>query len=208
MSDDAKQSDEVHAVGSSGTVTHLFALAREGDAQAFEPLWEHFFPRLTGLARKRLSSRPAKDQDAEDAAQAALISFWKQIQSGQYVQDLCRGSLWNLLAKITARKVSRQLRKESAQRHGGGRIVNSADLAGDLPMEQLLEVLPTQELDAQVSELLAGLPHDLQEITVLRLLGYSTEEIALRLECTQRKIQRKLELVRLHWSPILEQEAT
>jgi RNA polymerase sigma factor (sigma-70 family) len=208
MSDDAKQTDEIRDLPTAGSVTHLFALARDGDVHAFEPLWERFFPRLTGLARKRLSSRPAKDQDAEDAAQAALISFWKQIQSGQYVQDLCRGSLWNLLATITARKVSRQLRKESAQRHGGGRIVNSADLAGDLPMEQLLEVLPTQELDAQVSELLNGLPDDLQEITVLRLLGHSTEEIALRLECTQRKIQRKLELVRLHWSPILEQEAT
>jgi RNA polymerase sigma factor (sigma-70 family) len=208
MSEDAKQTDEAHSVPASGAITQLFASAREGDAQAFQPLWEHFFPRLTGLARKRLSSRPARDQDAEDAAQAALISFWKQIQSGQYVQDLCRGSLWNLLATITVRKVSRQLRKESAQRHGGGRIVHSADLAGDLPMEQLLEVLPTQELDAQVSELLNGLPPDLQEIAMLRLLGHSTEEIAGRLACSQRKVQRKLELVRLRWLPNVEQHAT
>jgi RNA polymerase sigma factor (sigma-70 family) len=202
------ENDKGSGASPVGTVTQLFALAREGNAQAFEPLWEHFFPRLAGLARKRLSSRAARDQDAEDAAQAALISFWKQIQSGQYVQDLCRGSLWNLLATITARKVSRQLRKETAQRRGGGRIVPSVDLDGDLPIEQLLEVLPTQELDAQVSEMLSGLSPDLQEITMLRLLGHSTEEIAERLRCTQRKIQRKLELVRLRWSPEPEQDGT
>lgn len=208
MSDEGKPSDEENDVPTSGTVTHLFVLARTGDAKAFEPLWEHFFPRLTGLARKRLSSRPARDQDAEDAAQAALFSFWRQIQSGQYLQNLCRGNLWNLLATITARKVSRQLRKESAQRHGGGRIVTAADFAGDLPIEQLLEALPTQELDIQIEELVDGLPEDLQEIAVLRLVGHSTEEIADRLECTQRKIQRKLELVRLRWSPFLEHDAS
>ncbi len=87
MSGDARAS-ELHDDSSSGTVTHLFALARSGDVHSFEPLWEHFFSRLTGLARKRLSSRPAKVQDAEDAAQAALLSFWKQIPI-QWFLGLC-----------------------------------------------------------------------------------------------------------------------
>ncbi len=184
----------------SGSVTHLFSLARQGDANAFGPLWQHFFPRLVGLARKRLSGRAAAVIDAEDAAQAALISFWSQIRSGEYLQDLCRGSLWNLLATITVRKVGRQLRREAAGRRGSGRVTPAADLAGDQAFEELLAVLPTQELDLLATEFMEALPPELQELAVLRLLGHSTDEIAEQLDFTRRKVQRKLELVRLRWA--------
>jgi hypothetical protein len=36
------------------SVTNFFDRLRAGDAAAAEPLWRHFFPRLTGLARKAL----------------------------------------------------------------------------------------------------------------------------------------------------------
>lgn len=186
-----------------GSVTFLFAKVRQGDAAAFAPLWERFFPRLVGLARKRLSGRAAVADDAEDAAQAALISFWSQIRSGEYLQDLCRGSLWNLLATITVRKVGKQLRVEAAIRRGGGHVRPSADLPGDQPLEELLSVLPTQELDLQAAEMMETLPADLQELALQRLLGYSTQEIAEKQDCTQRKVQRKLELVRLRWAEFL-----
>ena len=200
-SNESVPGDEQHP--EHGSVTYLFALARQGDAAAFGPLWERFFPRLVGLARKRLSGRAAFADDAEDAAQAALISFWSQIRSGEYLQDLCRGSLWNLLATITVRKVGKQLRREGAERRGGGHVTPSADLPGEQPLEELLSVLPTQELDLQAAEMMETLPADLQELTMLRLLGYSTEEIAEKQDCTQRKVQRKLEIVRLRWMEFL-----
>lgn len=186
-----------------GSVTYLFAMVRQGDAAAFGPLWHRFFPRLVGLARKRLSGRAAVADDAEDAAQAALISFWSQIRSGEYLQDLCRGSLWNLLATITVRKVGKQLRREAAARRGSGQVTAAADLAGEQSFEELLGVLPTQELDLQAAELMETLPSELQELAMLRLLGHSTEEIAVQLDCTRRKVQRKLELVRLRWTEVL-----
>lgn len=186
-----------------GSVTFLFAKVRQGDAEAFTPLWDRFFPRLVGLARKRLSGRAAASDDAEDAAQAALISFWSQIRSGEYLQDLCRGSLWNLLATITVRKVGKQLRNEGAARRGEGRVLPAADLAGTESLADMLTVLPTQELDVQAAELMESLPEDLQQIAILRLFGHSTDEIADQLDCSRRKIQRKLEIVRLRWSELL-----
>lgn len=204
MSSNASESgpnDEPTAA--QGTVTHLFSLARQGDVDAFEPLWLHFFPRLVGLARKRLSGRAGMADDAEDAAHAALISFWSQIRSGEYLQDLCRGSLWNLLATITVRKVGKQLRNDAAVRRGEGRVLPETDLAGTESLEDMLSVLPTQELDLLASELMGSLPEDLQPVAMLRLFGYSTEEIAAQLIWTRRKVQRKLEIVRLRWSEIL-----
>lgn len=186
-----------------GTVTHLFSLARQGDAAAFEPLWQHFFPRLVGLAHKRLNGRAAVANDAEDAAQAALISFWSQIRSGEYLQDLCRGSLWSLLATITVRKVGKQIRNEGAVRRGEGRVLAAADLSGDESLAEMLTVLPTQELDVQAAELMEALPEELQQIAILRLFGNSTDDIAEQLDCSRRKIQRKLEIVRLRWAELL-----
>lgn len=185
-----------------GSVTYLFALARSGDAAAFSPLWEHFFPRLVGLARKRLAGRPVVAGDAEDAAQAALISFWQQLRTGEFLEDLRRDSLWNLLAKFTVRKVGKQVRHEAAGKRGGGRVHGVSD---DQPLEELVGVLPTQELDLQAAELMEGLPADLQELAMLRLMGHSTQEIARQLDCTQRKVQRKLELVRLRWERTLSE---
>jgi RNA polymerase sigma factor (sigma-70 family) len=185
-----------------GSVTYLFALARSGDAAAFSPLWEHFFPRLVGLARKRLTGRPVVVGDAEDAAQAALISFWQQLRTGEFVEDLRRDSLWNLLAKFTVRKVGKQVRHEAAGKRGGGRVHGVSD---DQPLEELVGVLPTQELDLQAAELMEGLPADLQELAMLRLMGHSTQEIARELDCTQRKVQRKLELIRLRWERTLSE---
>lgn len=186
-----------------GTVTHLFSLARQGDIAAFEPLWLHFFPRLVGLARKRLCGRAGMTDDAEDAAHAALISFWSQIRSGEYLQDLCRGSLWNLLATITVRKVGKQLRNEAAARRGEGRVLPATDLGGTESLADMLSVLPTQELDLLAAELMESLPVELQQVAMLRLFGHSTEEIAAQLDWTRRKVQRKLEIVRLRWSEIL-----
>ena len=200
-SNDPNNSDTSDPV--QGSVTFLFAKVRQGDAEAFTPLWDRFFPRLVGLARKRLSGRAAASDDAEDAAQAALISFWSQIRSGEYLQDLCRGSLWNLLATITVRKVGKQLRNEGAARRGEGRVLPAADLAGTESLADMLTVLPTQELDVQAAELMESLPEDLQQIAILRLFGHSTDEIADQLDCSRRKIQRKLEIVRLRWSELL-----
>lgn len=186
-----------------GSVTYLFAMARHGDAAAFSPLWQRFFPRLVGLARKRLATKTLTGGDAEDAAQAALLSFWQQLQSGEFLENLRRDSLWNLLAKFTVRKVGKQLRHEFALKRGGGLVQGEADLTGDQPLSDLIGVLPTQELDLQAAELMESLPAELQELAMLRLLGYSTQEIAQELDCTQRKIQRKLELVRLRWEKSL-----
>ena len=186
-----------------GSVTHLFALARDGDATAFSPLWQRFFPRLVALARRRLAGRHVAGADAEDAAQAALISFWSQMKSGEFLDDLCRDSLWNLLATFTVRKVGKQLRHAAAAKRGGGLVIDAADLTSETPLEELVGVLPTQELDVQAAELLEALPADLQELAMLRMLGYSTQEISRQLDCTQRKVQRKLELVRLRWEKSL-----
>ena len=46
---------------------------------------------------------------------------------------------------------------------------------------------------------LEQLEPEVREIAVCRLMGYRNREIAERLKCTERKIERKLQLIRLAW---------
>jgi len=40
---------------------------------------------------------------------------------------------------------------------------------------------------------------DLRSFALLRLMGYKNREIALEFGCTERKVERKLQLVRAVW---------
>jgi DNA-directed RNA polymerase specialized sigma24 family protein len=191
MTDDASQS-----------VTHFFDRLRGGDAAAAEPLWRHFFPRLTGLARKALAGRPQAAADADDAAQSAFATFCRRAAAGDFSAD-GRDDLWNLLGVLTVRKARRQVRRELADKRGGGRVVGEAALTrpdgSPLPLDEAAAAVPAADFDLHSADLLAGLNDELREIAVLRLLGYLNREIADRLGCTERKVERKLALIRLQW---------
>lgn len=176
---------------------------RAGDALAARQLWERYFPRLVGLARKTLAGKPQRVADADDAAQSAFASFCQRVSEGQFGDLARRDDLWNLLGTITVRKSLEQLRRESAAKRGGGAILGEdllRDAAGEpLKLEELAAAMPTQEFDLHSAELLGGLNDELREIVLLRLFGYRNREIAEQLDCTERKVERKLQLVRLKW---------
>ncbi len=96
-----------------GSVTKLIGRAQHGDDDAFGELFRRYFPRLVGLARKRLAGIPDPEADEEDAALAAMASFCRCAPAGQFAQLTDRNSLWNLLATITARKVSQQIKRRT-----------------------------------------------------------------------------------------------
>jgi RNA polymerase sigma factor (sigma-70 family) len=146
---------------------------------------------------------PRHVADVDDAVQSAFISFWRQAENGEFAANLNRDNLWNLLATITVRKAQKQARRERSQKRGGGNVLSEQALARVDPdiarLDQLARALPTNDYDLVCEEFLSQLDDELRAIVVLRLLGHSTEEIARQLGCTQRKIQRKLQLVQLKW---------
>lgn len=204
MAENAPADGQFSEPPATGSVTMLYQQLAAGDAAAASQLWRRFFPRITAMARQAISDRMQRVADAEDAAQSAFIAFWQQAQRGDFDAAMDREGLWNLLATITVRKVRKQARKEQAQKRGGGRVLGEGDLPataeGPAPLDQLLSQISTQEFDLITEELLLALNPELREIAILRLLGHGTREIAEQLGCTQRKIQRKLELLRLRWA--------
>jgi DNA-directed RNA polymerase specialized sigma24 family protein len=185
----------------AGSVTQFFGQLRTGDPAAAEALWERFFPRLVALARKALAGQPQRVADADDAAQSAFASFCLRVRAGEFAVGN-RDDLWGLLGVITANKARMQSRREAAARRGGGRVVGEGALTrpdgSPLPLDEAASA-PAPDFDRHCEELLGQLEPELREIAVLRLLGYRNREIAERHGCTERRIERKLNLIRLRW---------
>lgn len=193
----------------AGSITEVFERLRTGDADAAARLWDRFFPRLQGLARRTLAGRPQRGADADDAVQSAFASFFLRVRAGAFPADLDRNDLWKLLAVITQRKSLQQNRREQAAKRGAGRVLGEGDVpqpdgAGPFGLDGLPGNVPCADFDLACAELLDLLEEEERTIALLRLLGHRNRDIARQLVCTERKVERKLHLIRLTWERFLE----
>jgi DNA-directed RNA polymerase specialized sigma24 family protein len=188
------------AVADDGSVTHWIRLAQQGDAAAAQPLWERYFHQLVGLARTRLRTLPRRVADEEDVALSAFDSFYRDAQRGRFPQLGDRHDLWRLLVTFTAQKAFDLARHHKAQRRGGG-----ISMAEDAVLDQVVGQAPTPAFAAEVAEetrrLLESLPDEnLRAIALWKLEGYTTEEIATKLGCVPRTVERRLAVIRALWT--------
>lgn len=184
-----------------GSISFAFQQFQAGDAAGAQRLWERFFPRLVGLARKTLGRRPQRVADADDAVQSAFASFFDRARQGAFGAGLDRDDLWALLGVIAVRKARKQTRREAAAKRGGGRVLDEAGLGGadDRAGLDALAATSAADFDLHCEDLLGRLDDDLRTFAVLRLLGHKNREIAELLGCTERKVERKLALIRRCW---------
>ena len=180
-------------------VTLWIGQLQTGDAAAARPLWDKYFLRLVGLARKRLADCPRRAADEDDVALSAFDSFCRGAEAGKFPDLTDRDSLWRLLAAFTVRKVSHHLRDEGRQKRGGGIATK-----GSGELEEVLGREPDPALAAEVAgecdRLLDVLGDpDLRQVALLRMDGYSVEEVAVFAGCAPRSVKRKLQLIRTLW---------
>jgi DNA-directed RNA polymerase specialized sigma24 family protein len=179
-------------MSSGGSVTRWLASLQAGHRDAVGQLWERYFRRLVGLARRKLNGKLLRAADEEDVALSAFESFCRHTEQGRLPQLQDRDGLWRLLAVITARKAAHLLRDE------GRRPAEVQDL------EQVLSREPTPAFAAGVADeclrLLRRLDDkDLEAVALLRMEGYTVAEVAARLECAPRTVKRMLHLIRTIW---------
>ena len=196
-----------------GSVSLWLAGVKQGDPAAVEPLWARYFEPLVRLARARLRERRrhSAEADEEDAALSAFESFCAGAAAGRFPRLEDRDDLWRLLVVITSRKVAAMKRRGATQKRGAGRVLREADLAVDGDHREraalLAEVIgdePTPEFAAEVAEeyerLLELLGNaTLRRVAVLRMEGYTRDEIAERMGCARRTVARQLALIRGVW---------
>jgi DNA-directed RNA polymerase specialized sigma24 family protein len=175
-----------------GSVSLLYEQCRQGDAQAVADIWERFYPRLLGLARKTLRGRELRIAGPDDVVQSAFLSFWRGASAGQFESPVSRENLWSLMGVITVRKARKLIAREATAKRGGGRLVDAEGLPEAVePDSNAIELL--------CSELFDLLDDELKGFAALRMMGYNNREVAVLLDCSERKVERKLQLIRTAW---------
>lgn len=190
----------------SGSITRLLTSLRDGNEEAVARLWDLYFSRLVGLARKQLSPAYAVERDEEDLALSAFKSIFSGVKKERVSHDMDRESLWKFMATVTLRKVydfiayrQRQKRNPAQQPRATQfdlddsdvvQALISKDLSGDLKLE----------FDEYFENLLSKLPkRELRQIVAFKLEGYSNREIASQLGRGLSSIERKLKTIRTIW---------
>jgi DNA-directed RNA polymerase specialized sigma24 family protein len=197
-------------MSSEGSVTRWIGQVQGGDPAAAQKLWERYFRRLVGLARKKLLDAPRQAADEEDVALSAFASFCRNAAHGHFPQLADRNNLWHLLVTITARKTLHLRRDQGRQKRGGGSVLNASQAPGasarpNAVFETVLDRQPSPADAALVAEecrrLLACLGDEgLRAVALSKLEGDTDEEIARKLGCVRLTVQRKLRLIREIWA--------
>src|SRR5262245_3358439 len=189
---------------SDGSVSRWLDLLQAGDSAAAQQLWQRYFHRLVGLARKRLADTPRRAADEEDVALSAFDSFCRNAERGRFPDLADRDGLWRLLVVLTARKAGHLRRDQTRLKRGGGQV---EAIDRDL-LAEVLSHEPDPAFAALAAEqhrrLMGVLNDELRQVALRRLEGDSVEEIADRLGCAPRSIKRKLRLIRDFWERELD----
>ncbi len=191
---------------SQESITDLIGRVKAGDGQAAQELWEAYFLRLVRLAREKLRGTPRREQDEEDVALSVFDSFIRCAEQGRFPRLHDRRDLWQLLYAITRNKTIDAGRR-ARRRKEVGESALAAALSHQSEMPGIGQVAD-QEPSPEVAALLAGelrslldrLGNDkLASIAVWKMEGYTSAEIAARLGCVLRTVERKLSMIRRLW---------
>ena len=181
------------------SVTLLIRGAQQGRASVVAPLLEVYFDRLVQLARKRLQNLPGMANYDEDLALRSFYSVYRRVRDPARPLELTgRDDLWRLLA---TRTISRAI--DLIRRH------RPEEVPGTYDLQQLLTREPTPEEAAATADecrrLLDLLDEpDLRQVALWKVEGCTNEEIAARLDCVPRTVERKVRRIRTLWKNELE----
>jgi DNA-directed RNA polymerase specialized sigma24 family protein len=185
------------------SVTRLIRNLQGGRESSTGPLLKVYFQRLVQLARKRLQNVPGLDSYEEDVALRSFHSMCRRVQDAQRPLELAdRNDLWRLLATRTVSRAIDLIRRQRLEQPADERAV-----------EQLLSREPTAEEAAEIADecrrLLDLLDEpQLRQIALWKVEGFSHEEIAARLDCVPRTVERKVQRIRILWKDELAELQT
>ncbi len=176
------------------SVSNWLEQIKEGERRSVASLLERYFQRLAALANARLCNSPHLKGYEEDVALSAFKSLCIGVEQGRYPDLTDRDSLWRLLCVITVRKSIDLQRKMKLRAYASDdELVEAFFSREPTPAE-------TAEMSEEVNRLL-GLLNDpeLRQVALWKVAGWTNDEIALKLKCVTRSVERKLQRIRSIW---------
>jgi RNA polymerase sigma factor (sigma-70 family) len=163
---------------------------------------------LLAIAGRRLKSSAKLAVTADDIASIAFNEFLTGAQEGRFPTLANRDDLWQVLMLLVRRRSIDQLRAANSRKRVGASkmgkpIVDTISLDdnnGLLPSDSPTPseaILLQEEFETRLGELQE---ERLKQIALYKMSGYTNSEIATKLECSERSVERKLVIIRRRWS--------
>jgi len=202
------------AAAADSPVTVWLRDLEAGKQTAAQFLYQHFCVRIHELARRRLPAKVRSVYDGDDVAVSAFQSLFRGVREERFsFRD--RTDVWRLLLTIAERKIALRIQHETRDKRDVRRLAENSIFLPHPPgqgkpsnreeiQESLLAREPTPEFAAEVADtcdaLLAALPDDnARQIALLKLENLTADEIAAKLGCSRRTVQRRLLVIRCVW---------
>lgn len=199
-------------------ITAWIQRVRKGDEEAAQLIWNRYADRVVQVARRSIGQASRRVSDEEDVAMLALKSLLAGITAGRFPELDGREQLWRLLMVITTRKAAAIIEHQARQKRGGGHVrgdsaVGVSPETSDAGLLMGFDRLPSDKPGHDLAALMADETHQLiarlpdatsRRITVMKMEGHTHEEIADRLGCSVRTVERRLKEIRRQWSQYLD----
>jgi DNA-directed RNA polymerase specialized sigma24 family protein len=190
-----------------GSITRLLPGLKAGERDAVRGVWERYFQPLVRVAADRMNPAWCRAIGPEDIAQEVLLELCTVLAAPtadeRFPRLTSRENLWNLLVCFAVRAAFDHNTKESRRAN----VVAGGSALGEAGFAALAACEPVPEFAVAVGDLLDQLADQhnpeqaekLQTIAVLKMEGYAHTEIAGRLGCSVKTVERKVELIRKIW---------
>jgi RNA polymerase sigma factor (sigma-70 family) len=182
----------------------------EQDSDNEQARWTEYLASLIARAERLTRDCPPGTIEAESVASSVFASLLRGVREGRLKTVHDHDTLWWLLLAMTRRKVADRIRRQTAQKRGGGTIPASLDLAkAPETFRELIAADSTPEYAVAMQdeyEFLLSRLRDarLRQIAVCKIEGYTSKEIADEIGVSKVTIDRKLKLIRETWERELE----
>lgn len=191
------------------SVSELIQELQRDKSEAARQLWEHFIHRLIDAARWRLRGLPRRVYDEEDVALSAFDAFFRGATARRFERMENRDDLWQILVMLVERKAASVLRRELADKRGGGlvrgdsafeKFACESSFAAGIASVENPNLAIIDQFTIETREMLHALGDDLlRKVAMRRFEGYTNQEISQELGISLRAVERKLHLIRQKW---------
>lgn len=169
--------------------------------------------RLVAFANHKLGNAPRQIADEEDVALSAFHGFLIGAEAKRFSRLSDREDLWRILVVLTERKVVGHLRRELAEKRGGGRVRTETDVKATAPQrrptDELSALEPSPQFAAEMREQIQQRLDELgdpvlRSVALARLAGHTNPEIAEQLGLSLRGVERRVYLIRRKWEELAD----
>lgn len=194
-----------------GSISKRISGLRRGDSAATRVVWQRYIERLVVLARRQLGRAGRTVADEEDVVVDAFQSFFRGMRANRFAKMETRDDLWQVLAMLVSRKAVNQRRFLRRKKRGGVADNFAGGRASNSGMGKSWRFADTKASPAPGPEEIAMFREELQhrmeqlddpllrKVALLKMEGYSNEEIAAEIDRHERSVERKLNLIRRIW---------